>query len=159
MAAEGWTTLNSRFATAILAMAAGVTSSAWAQTATPAGAQTTMQTGTQTSVQGGAQTGVQTGVQTSAQPPAAVQTTTRKPLQTAPLRLQTLGSDTQADPFPPVDPKNFTADSPTAAMVDKYLHAVLGYDPARIWRVEAIQKTAATGVSRVTAAISERGPQ
>lgn len=77
--------------------------------------------------------------------------------QPAPLRLQSLTPSTQADPFPAVDPKNFTADSPTAAQVDRYLHAVLGYDPNRIWRVEAISKTAAPGVSRVTALVSERG--
>ena len=75
-----------------------------------------------------------------------------------PLQLQTLGQQTQPDPFPPINPKNFTADTPTAATVDSYLHAVLGYDAGRIWRVEAIEKTASPGVSRVLAAISERGP-
>ena len=75
-----------------------------------------------------------------------------------PLQLQSLDQQTQPDPFPPVDPKNFTADSPTVATVDAYLHAVLGYDAGRIWRVVGIQKTASPGVSRVTAAISERGP-
>ena len=86
-----------------------------------------------------------------------------KPTQTAPkpvppLQLQSLDQQTQPDPFPPADPKNFTADSPTVATVDAYLHAVLGYDASRIWRVEAIQKTPSAGVTRVTAAISERGP-
>ena len=85
-------------------------------------------------------------------PPAA------KAAAPAPLRLQSLDPQTQADPFPPVDPKNFTADTPTAATVDQYLRAVLGYDTARIWRVEGIQKTASPGVVRVTAAVSERAP-
>ena len=75
-----------------------------------------------------------------------------------PLQLQSLDQQTQADPFPPVNPKNFTADAPTVATVDSYLHAVLGYDTGRIWRVEAIEKTASPGVSRVLAAISQRGP-
>ncbi len=73
-----------------------------------------------------------------------------------PLRLQSLAPDTLADPFPPVDPKYFTAESPTVATVDSYLHRVLGYDSNRIWRVIAIQKTAAEGVSKVTALVSEK---
>ncbi len=75
-----------------------------------------------------------------------------------PLQLQSLDQQTRPDPFPPVDPRNFTAESPTVATVDAYLHAVLGYDAGRIWRVEGIQKTASPGVTRITAAISERGP-
>ena len=74
----------------------------------------------------------------------------------APLRLQSLAPDALADPFPAVNPKNFTAESPSVATVDSYLHAVVGYDPKRIWRVVAIQKTAAVGVSKVTALVSER---
>ncbi len=74
----------------------------------------------------------------------------------APLQLRTLGSATQADPFPAVNPANFTADSPSVAMVDGYLHVMLGYDPNRIWRVAGIQKTPVAGVSRVTVLISER---
>ena len=35
---------------------------------------------------------------------------------------------------------------------------MLGYDPNRIWRVVAIQKTPAAGVSKVTALITERSP-
>ena len=78
--------------------------------------------------------------------------------KTAPLQLQTLGQQTQADPFPLADRANFTADSPTPGAVDLYLKAMLGYDPGRIWRVEGIQKTAAPGVSKVTALVSERAP-
>ena len=73
-----------------------------------------------------------------------------------PLRLQSLTPDTIADPFPPVNPKFFTADSPTAATVDSYLHALLGWDANRIWRVVGIQPTNASGVSKVTALISEK---
>jgi protein-disulfide isomerase len=76
----------------------------------------------------------------------------------APLKLYSLGSETQADPFPPVNPKYFTADTPSVATVEGYLKAILGFDPNRIWRVEAIQKTLAPGVSKVTAMVSERGP-
>jgi len=80
------------------------------------------------------------------------------PQQGAPLKLYTLGSETQTDPFPPVNPKYFTVDSPSVATVESYLKTMLGFDPNRIWRVMAIQKTAAAGVSKVTALVSERGP-
>ena len=79
-----------------------------------------------------------------------------KPATTPPLQLRSLAPDAVADPFPPVNPKFFTADSPTVGAVDSYLHTLLGYNPTRIWRVVAIQKTAAPGVSKVTALVSEK---
>jgi protein-disulfide isomerase len=74
------------------------------------------------------------------------------------LKLYSLGAQTQADPFPPINPKYFTADSPSVSTVEGYLKAMLGFDPNRIWRVAAIQKTPAAGVSKVTALVSEKGP-
>lgn len=53
------------------------------------------------------------------------------------------------DPFPPVNLKNFTADSPTTAEVNAFLKQVWGYDNTRIWRVAAIRKTQAPGVAEV----------
>jgi len=79
-----------------------------------------------------------------------------KPAKTPPLQLRSLSPDTVADPFPPVNQKFFTAESPTVATVDSYLHTLLGYNPNRIWRVVGIQKTAAPGVSKVTALVSEK---
>jgi protein-disulfide isomerase len=79
-----------------------------------------------------------------------------KPATTPPLQLRSLAPDAVADPFPPVNQKYFTADSPTVATVDSYLHTLLGYNPSRIWRVVAIQKTASPGVSKVTALVSEK---
>lgn len=76
----------------------------------------------------------------------------------APLQLQSLDPATRPDPFPPVNPKNFTSDTPTPAAVDSYLRAMIGYDANRIWRVVAIQKTPAPGVTKVTALVSERTP-
>ena len=75
------------------------------------------------------------------------------------LQLSTLPSGgTAPDPFPPADPKNFTAASPTAATVDGFLKALWGYDLNRVWRVEGIQATAAPGVSRVTVFVSDKTP-
>ena len=61
-----------------------------------------------------------------------------------------------ADPFPPVNPKYFDATSPTTADVDTFLKAIWGYDSNRSWKVEAIQKTLAPGVSKVTIFVADK---
>jgi protein-disulfide isomerase len=94
----------------------------------------------------------QAGTTAPAQPGSTPQPAAKQ----APLQLHSLNPDAIADPFPPVNLKFFTADSPSVATVDSYLHAVLGYDPNRIWRVIAIQTTPAAGVSKVTALVSEK---
>jgi protein-disulfide isomerase len=76
----------------------------------------------------------------------------------APLQMESLGAMTKADPFPPVNQKFFTAASPTVDTVNAFLRALWGYDSNRIWRVEAIQKTAAAGVSKVVVFVSEKTP-
>lgn len=53
------------------------------------------------------------------------------------------------DPFPPVNPKAFTAASPTVETVNAFLNQVWGFDPTRIWRVMAIEPTIAPGVVKV----------
>jgi protein-disulfide isomerase len=54
-----------------------------------------------------------------------------------------------ADPFPPINLKNFNADSPTTAEVNAFLKQIWGYEDTRIWRVAAIKKTQAPGVVQV----------
>jgi protein-disulfide isomerase len=76
----------------------------------------------------------------------------------APLQMSSLDSATKADPFPPVNPKYFTATAPTAATVDSFLKSLWGYDPNRIWRVEAIETTPAPGVSKVIVFVTDRSP-
>jgi protein-disulfide isomerase len=135
-AAEGWTSLASKLGLAIGFVVLGVAGIGMGQTpAVPSAPTPAGQAPAQGKAAGAAQT-----------PPPA------------PLKLYSLGSETQADPFPAVNPKYFTADSPSVATVEGYLKTMLGFDPNRIWRVMAIQKTAAPGVSKVTALISERGP-
>jgi protein-disulfide isomerase len=51
--------------------------------------------------------------------------------------------------FPPIDPANFTATTPTKQTVEDFLHAYWGYDTNRMWQIQAILPTPATGVSRV----------
>jgi protein-disulfide isomerase len=65
-------------------------------------------------------------------------------------------SATPVDPFPPVNLKNFTADSPTTAEVNGFLKTEWGYDDNRIWSVAAIQKTSAPGVARVVVFVTDK---
>lgn len=65
---------------------------------------------------------------------------------------------TAADPFPPVDQKYFTAASPTAETVNAFLKAQWGFDGARVWKVMAIQKTAAENISKVTVFLTDSTP-
>lgn len=94
----------------------------------------------------------QAGATTPAQAPAA------KPADPAPkpLQLQSLDSSTRSDPFPPVNPKFFTAATPTVDTVNAFLKALWGYDPNRIWRVAAIQNTQAPGISKVVVFVSDK---
>lgn len=58
--------------------------------------------------------------------------------------------------FPPVDPNSFTAASPTRETVEAFLHVSWGYDTDRVWQVQAVQKTPAPGISKVTALVAQK---
>lgn len=60
------------------------------------------------------------------------------------------------NPFPPVNPKNFTADSPTADEVNSFLKALWGYDTNRQWQVVGIVKTPAAGVAKVVVLVADK---
>lgn len=60
------------------------------------------------------------------------------------------------NPFPPVNPKNFTADTPTADEVNSFLKALWGYDTNRLWQVEGIVKTPAPGVAKVVVLVGDK---
>jgi protein-disulfide isomerase len=62
------------------------------------------------------------------------------------------------DPFPSVNPKFFTAKSPTTQTVSAFLHQIWGYDTNRLWKVMAIQNTPAPGVAKITVFITDKGP-
>jgi protein-disulfide isomerase len=63
-----------------------------------------------------------------------------------------------ADPFPAIDKKFFTATTPSVETVNAFLKTQWGFDPARIWRVMAVQKTAAEGISKVTVFLTDTTP-
>ena len=97
------------------------------------------------------------GVAQTAAPAAHGATAAAAAQQPAPgLQLHGLDPSAKLDPFPPTDPKNFTAASPTPATVDQFLTALWGYDTNRLWRVFSIQSTPAPGVSRVTVLVAEK---
>lgn len=77
--------------------------------------------------------------------------------QVAPLQLRGLDGQGASDPFPPVNPKNFTATTPTVDAVNAFLTQLWGYDAKRVWRVAAIQTTQAPGVSHVTVLVADKG--
>ena len=84
---------------------------------------------------------------TAAPKPATVSPATPPP---------TLPKASPEEVFPPVNPKNFTAPSPTVETVNSFLHALWGYDSARTWSVAAIEPTVAPGVVRVQVYVSEK---
>jgi len=58
--------------------------------------------------------------------------------------------------FPKPDPALFTASSPSKDTVNAFLNASWGYDENRMWQVEAIQKTAVDGISRVVIYVGDK---
>jgi protein-disulfide isomerase len=58
--------------------------------------------------------------------------------------------------FPPIDPANFTAISPTKETVNNFLQISWGFDDTRIWQIAAIQKTAVEGVSKVSIYVGDK---
>jgi protein-disulfide isomerase len=60
------------------------------------------------------------------------------------------------DPLPPANPKAFTAASPTVETVNAFLSHVWGFDSKRVWRVMAIEPTAAPNVSKVVVYITTK---
>jgi protein-disulfide isomerase len=104
-----------------------------------------------------AQTG--TGTTGQAAPKATPQAAPKAtPQAAAPLQLNNLDPSSKPDPFPPANPKYFTATTPTVDAVNGFLKALWGYDSNRIWRVEAIQTTQAPNVSKVVVFVSEKSP-
>ncbi|HLH35010.1 MAG TPA: thioredoxin domain-containing protein [Alloacidobacterium sp.] len=85
------------------------------------------------------------------------QTSTTEEVPTAPSATAQAAPKPSGPPqFPPVDPANFTTDTPSKDTVNAFLHQFWGYDPDRIWQIQAIQKTAAPGVSKVTVLAAQK---
>lgn len=82
---------------------------------------------------------------------------TKPPAAPAPAKSSTQAAKPPQQPhFPPVNPANFNATSPTKAEVQSFLKASWGYDPNRLWEIAAILKTQAPGVSKVVVFVAEK---
>jgi len=90
------------------------------------------------------------------QAPAPQAPTPQAPAAQAPLTVAPAAPPAPA--FPPVDPANFTATSPTKQTVEDFLHAFWGYDSSRQWQIQAILPTPAAGVSRVLVLVKAANP-
>ncbi|HZC44136.1 MAG TPA: thioredoxin domain-containing protein, partial [Acidobacteriaceae bacterium] len=73
-----------------------------------------------------------------------------------PLHMNTIGPPAKIE-FPPTNPKNFTAASPTPQEVNSFLKQIWGYDPNRVWEVVGVQTTPVSGLNRVTILVGEQG--
>ena len=80
--------------------------------------------------------------QTPAAPPAAA------PTSSAPAA--------GAPAFPPPNPADFTADTPTKETVNAFMQANLGFDPNGVWQVQAIEKTSLPGINRVVVLVGDK---
>ena len=65
-------------------------------------------------------------------------------------------AEKEAKPFPPLNPKNFTADTPSVDEVNGFLTALWGFDTNRIWQVQGIVKTPAPGVAKVVVLVGDK---
>ena len=98
---------------------------------------------------------VGTGIAVRAQAPAQVSPATAEVQKATEPQAPTPHAEAApASVFPAMNPKNFTSDSPTTAVVNEFLKSVWGYNENLSWRVEAIQKTPAPGVVRVVVFIA-----
>ncbi len=86
---------------------------------------------------------------------AAAQTTGDVPSAPSPQPLASAPAPA-APQFPPPEPRNFTAASPTRDTVDAFLRQTWGYDADRAWQVQAIQKTSAPGVSKIVVLVGQK---
>jgi len=93
--------------------------------------------------------------QQTATPSAKVPTAQTAPAA-PPLHLNSIGPPSKLE-FPPANPKNFTATSPSTQEVNAFLKQIWGYDPNRVWEVVGVQTTEAPGIARVTVLVGEQG--
>lgn len=77
------------------------------------------------------------------------------PAQTPSANQPSAPAPTAAPVFPKPDPANFTATSPSKDVIDSFLKTSWGFDPRRVWQVQAILKTPVEGVSKVVVFVGD----
>ncbi|MGC9159177.1 MAG: DsbA family protein [Terracidiphilus sp.] len=88
--------------------------------------------------------------------PAAQQTPAVPAAQKPPEPTPAAPAPSAAPAFPKPSATNFTAAAPSKELVNAFLQTVWGYDPDRIWQVQAILKTQAEGVSQVIILVADK---
>lgn len=58
--------------------------------------------------------------------------------------------------FPKTSPEFFTATSPTKDVIDAFFKTSWGYDPNRVWQIQAVMKTPVEGVSKVVVLVGDK---
>ena len=85
-----------------------------------------------------------------------LQAAAQQDVPAAPAQQPSAPAPAAAPAFPPVNPANFTASSPTKEAVNAFLQSAWGYDDTRIWQVAAILKTPVDGISKVIVFIGDK---
>jgi Thioredoxin len=93
-----------------------------------------------------------------AQLPAGPEPTAPAPQAPASLGPVPSAPAAPADPLPPANPKFFTAPSPNVDTINAFLKSLWGFDPNRVWRVMAVQTTAAPNVTKVVVFVTDKSP-
>jgi protein-disulfide isomerase len=75
---------------------------------------------------------------------------------TAPPVTEPSAPKAAAPVFPPPDPADFTATTPTKDVVNAFMQANLGFDSNAMWQVQSIQKTQVTGISKVIVFVGDK---
>lgn len=87
---------------------------------------------------------------------SVVQASAQTQVPAAPAPAPAAPAPAAAPAFPPPDPSNFTATSPTKETINAFLQASWGYVPNRIWQVQAIIKTQIEGISKVIVVVGDK---
>lgn len=80
-----------------------------------------------------------------------------QPAQPAAPAAQEPAAPVPAAPvFPRPNPADFTATTPTKELIESFLRTSWGYDDNRMWQIQAIQKTAVEGISKVVVLVGDK---
>jgi protein-disulfide isomerase len=90
------------------------------------------------------------------QQPAPATAPATTPAEGQPLTAPSAPTPSGPPAFPKPNPANFTAAAPTKDLVDAFLTANWGYDPNRLWQVQAILKTSLEGYSKVIVLVADK---
>jgi protein-disulfide isomerase len=85
-----------------------------------------------------------------------IQAAAQTQVPAAPAPVPAAPAPAAAPTFPPPDPKNFTASSPSKETINAFLRASWGYEESRIWQVQAIIKTPVDGISKVIVLVGDK---